>query len=168
MLFMDKTDQDIQILLNLAYFFLKFRRRTKKEMRDYLLKKIRKTHWSTNDVEEIFKKLEELEFIDDEKFIEWYVETRSRTKPKSDFVLKQELMRLGIEKEMLDKYFEGSPGNEEELAYKALLPRWERFNNLDRKGRFQKASQFLLRRGFSYEIVRKAINNLEEARLSFS
>ena len=52
-------DDDLQTLLNYAYFFLKFRPRTKKEVRAYLLKKIKKRHWSTDDVEKAIKQLEE-------------------------------------------------------------------------------------------------------------
>ncbi len=152
---------DLQGLLNYAYFYLKFRPRTVKEMRDYLYKKIEKRHWSRDDVEKAIKGLVELGMLNDIEFIRLFVEQRNSAKPKSKFVLKRELLRHGVSRELIDEYFTGHPQNEEELAFKALERHWPRFKNLSPRARFQKAAAYLMRRGFGFDIFKKIIDRLE-------
>ena len=156
------SDDDLQALLNYAYFYLKFRPRSKKEVQDYLLKKIKKRHWSTDDVEKAIKQLEEQGLIDDKEFVSWFVEQRITSKPKGKFVLKTELLRFGIPKELIDGYLEEHPLEEEDLAFRALRSKWQRFKNLSHKDRFEKSAAFLIRRGFPFDIIRKVISELEE------
>ena len=73
---------DLQPLLNIAFFYLKFRPRTIKETRDHLYKKVRTTHWSHEAVNKIIDHLIELKFLDDREFINYLVTSRTRTKVK--------------------------------------------------------------------------------------
>lgn len=158
---MSDSNEDLQSLINFAYFYLKFRLRTKKEVRDYLLKKIKKRHWSHDHVAQVIKNLEEQGLVNDEEFIRWFVESRNKSKPKSVYVLRRELRRFGIEQEQIDAYFEKNNLDEEFLAQKALSTRWHRFADLDKQKRFDKSAQFLLQRGFSYEIIKKTVEKME-------
>ena len=153
---------DLRPLLNKAFFYLKFRPRTKKETENYLLKKIKTTHWSTDDVIKIITYLEEIELIDDKKFTVWFIEQRNILKPKSQFLLTKELLQHGVDKDLIDAYFSNNSLNEEELAFQTLKSRWNRYKNLDKRKQFEKAISFLLRRGFSYEISRQTVKKLEE------
>ena len=154
-------DDLIHRALNFSYFYLKFRPRSKKEIVDYLHKKADRFSLTEAIIEQAVLSLEEQGLVDDKKFIEWFVEQRSSAKPKSEFALRQELFRFGIEKELLDEYFAEHEMPEEELAMKALRPRWRRYENMDRKMRFQKAAAFLGRRGFGFDVIKKSINFLE-------
>lgn len=155
-------NEDLQTLLNYAYFYLKFRPRSKKEIRDYLNKKTEKRHWSRDLVEKAIKDLEEQNLINDKEFVRWFVEQRNRAKPKSQFVLKGELLRFGIAKELIDEYFSNHEQPEDELALQALQSRWRRFQTLPKKERFEKSAAFLARRGFNFDIVKKTIKKLED------
>lgn len=155
-------NEDLQNLLNYAYFFLKFRPRTKKEIKNYLLKKIKTRHWSTDHVEEVIKDLEEQDLINDKNFVAWFIEQRNSAKPKSEFVLRHELLRHGINKELIEEYFNKNPQDEDALAEAALKPKWHRFKNLPKEKSFQKAVGFLARRGFSYGIAKSTIQKLRE------
>ena len=159
---MNDSQNDIQNLLNYAYFYLKFRPRSKKEVQDYLLKKIKKRHWSTDDVEKVIEQLEERGLINDKEFVKWFVEQRNRGKPKGGFVLKGELLRFGIDKELIDLYLLENPLEEEDLAFRALKSKWQRFKNLSQKERFEKSAAFLSRRGFSFDIIRKTIEKMHK------
>ncbi len=149
-------------LLDYSYFFLKFRPRSKKELGTYLYKKIQRRHWSQDDVKKAIQHLEEIDLINDKNFVKWFVEQRILLKPKSGFALKQELLRHGINKETIDEYFSSHSLNEEEMAEKILRERWSRYKDLDKRKRFEKAAGFLLRRGFSFDTITKAIKNLQE------
>lgn len=154
--------EDLHLLLNHAYFYLKFRPRTIKEMRDYLYRKIKGKHWSQDDVEKVIKTLEEGGLLNDAEFIKWFVRERNILKPKSEFVLKRELSRFGAPKDLIDEYFSQHQLNEEELAEKSLRGKWARLATLDKKKRFEKAASFLARRGFSYDLIRKTISMMED------
>lgn len=155
-------NEQIQSALNKAYFFLKFRSRTKKEVEIYLKKKAERFHWDRGVVDGAIAQLEEQGLIDDVKFIEWFVDQRNRAKPKSKFVLQAELQRLGVSKDLVDSYFTDSPQDEDALALEALRPKWYKFQSLPKRERFQKIVSFLSRRGFSFDSIKKAIQTIEE------
>ncbi|GIW64427.1 MAG: hypothetical protein KatS3mg092_0360 [Patescibacteria group bacterium] len=151
---------DLSFLFNKAYFYLKFRPRTEKEIRDYLYKKIINTHFSRLQVEEVIEKLKEQGLIDDKKFVELYIKDRLLLKPKGEKMLKKELKAKGIKDDLIDDYFQNNSIDEEKIAKELLKKRWSRFQNLDINKIKEKAFRFLLSRGFSYEVVKKTIEDL--------
>ena len=104
---------DLIPLLNIAFFYLKFRPRTIRETREHLYKKVRTTHWSHEAVDKVIKHLIELKFLDDKVFIDYLVRSRTATKVKGVYAIKQELYRFGVDKELIDKYFSNIEINEE-------------------------------------------------------
>jgi len=154
------TDDDLLSLLNKAYFFLKFRPRSEKEVREYLYKKVRTTHWSHEAADKIIKKLKEQELINDEKFIDWFVRNRTTLKPKGEKMLRRELLQKGIDKGLIDNFFSNNIVNEESLALQILKKRWSRYENIPPQKRFEKATRFLMSRGFNYDICKKTIDKL--------
>lgn len=153
-------DNDLLPLLNKAYFYLKFRLRTVKEVRNYLYKKVRTTHWSHEAVDKVIKHLIEQKFLDDKEFINYLVTSRTRTKVKGIYAIKQELAKYGVEKGLIDEYFAKTEINEEALAEKILSSRWSRLKDLPAKKRFEKAISLLQRRGFNFEISKKTFEDL--------
>jgi len=153
-------NEDLLALLNKAYFFLKFRPRSVKEVRDYLYKKIKSKHWSQDDAEKVIKELKEEDLIDDEKFIDLFVRDRTALKPKGKKLLIRELKQKGISDELIKKYFSENEIDEEKLAFQILSKRWPRFHNLDPKKRFEKAVRFLMSRGFNFDIIRETFEKL--------
>lgn len=153
-------DDDLIPLLDMAFFYLKFRPRTIHETREHLYKKVRTTHWSHEAVDKVINHLIELKFLDDKVFIDFLVRSRTATKVKGVYAIKQELNKFGVSREMIDEYFSNSKINEEELAKKALARRWEIIRTLPKQKRYEKAINFLARRGFNYEISKKAFEDL--------
>ncbi|MFH0979465.1 MAG: regulatory protein RecX [Candidatus Roizmanbacteria bacterium] len=153
-------NEDLLSLLNKAYFFLKFRPRSEKEVRDYLYKKIKSKHWSRDDAEKVIEELKEEELIDDEKFVDWFVRNRTTLKPKGQRLLTRELKLKGISDELIEKYFLENTIDEESLAFKILEKRWPRYKSLSSQKRFEKACRFLMSRGFNYDLTKKTIADL--------
>ncbi len=153
-------EEDLIPLLDMAFFYLKFRPRTIHETREHLYKKVRTTHWSHEAVDKVINHLIELKFLDDKVFIDFLVRSRTATKVKGVYAIKQELNKFGVSREMIDEYFSNSEINEEELAKKALARRWEIIKTLPKQKRYEKAINFLARRGFNYEISKKAFEDL--------
>lgn len=154
-------NEDLHTLLNKAYFYLKFRPRSEKEIRDYLYKKIKSKHWSRDDAEEVIEELKKEGLIDDKKFIDLYVRDRTALKPKGKMLLIRELKQKGINEELIEEYFSINKIDEEKLALQILQKRWSRFKSLDSKKRFEKTARFLVSRGFSFDICKKTIEKLQ-------
>jgi len=153
-------DDDLIPLLNIAFFYLKFRPRTIKETRDHLYKKVKTTHWSHEAVDKVISHLIELKFLDDKAFIDFLVRSRTGTKAKGIYAIKQELYSFGVDRELVDEYFSNFEINEEELAEKTLSKIWPRIKSLPKQKRFEKAASHLQRRGFGFDISKKIIEKL--------
>lgn len=150
---MDAHRQDIREALSASYFFLKFRPRTKKEMRDYLQKK----KFDDAVIEQTIQELVEQNFVNDTAFIQWIFDQRTSHKQKSTFAIRQELFKYGIEKDLIDDFFSNHAVDEEELAKNAIAPRLRRWESLSPEEKKKKIYSFLLQRGFGYEIIKKII-----------
>lgn len=153
-------DDDLIPLLNISFFYLKFRPRTIKETREHLYKKVKTTHWSHEAVDKVIDHLIELKFLDDKLFIDYLVNSRTKTKVKGIYAIKQELNKFGVDRELIDEYFSNTEINEDELAEKILISRWDRLKTLPKQKRFEKALSLLQRRGFNFETSKKAIEEL--------
>lgn len=158
-------DQELlQKALNLSYFYLKFRPRTEKEMRDYLHKKAPKFNFSEEIIDAAIEELTEMRFVNDVQFVEWYVNAKQQSKPRSSYLLKQELMRKGVPREIIDTFFMEFEMDESKASEQALERKWRSYRNLEPEKRYQRAIQFLMRKGFSYDNAKKAVARREKER----
>jgi regulatory protein len=144
--------------LNKAYYYLSIRNRSVKEMREYLVKK----KASVEIIEKIISLLLEKKFLNDESFARSWVLNRARLKPKGKAFLKFELRQKGITDEIITKVIqevqEEIP-DELEQAKSLIGKRMERMRGAPREEVYQKVGGFLARRGFSWDIVKKAIDD---------
>jgi len=140
-----------------AYHFLSYRPRSEKEIYDYLGKKKLKDE----EKEKIIKKLKEEKLIDDLEFARWFLEQRQTFRPKGSYALRQELRQKGIGEKIIDQVL---PNKEEELslAKKALVKAEKKYASFLGREKKEKLMAYLRRRGFSWEAVKKAVDEREE------
>ncbi len=155
---MEQT-KEFSFLLNRAYFFLRFRPRSKKEIMLYLAKKVKVKAWSEKLIGMVVQRLEEEKLVNDREFINWLAQSRLAYKPKSSWALGRELRRFGVADELIEEYFMLHPVNDQEKASQLLELCWFRFVNLPEPRRFQKAMGLLVRRGFNFSMAREAYKN---------
>ncbi len=139
------------------YRFLSYRPRSEKEIYDYLGKKELKDE----EKEKIIKKLKEEKLIDDLEFARWFLEQRQTFRPKGSYALRQELRQKGIGEKIIDQVL---PNKEEELslAKKALVKAEKKYASFLGREKKEKLMAYLRRRGFSWEVVKKAVDEREE------
>lgn len=150
-------------LLNYAYRYLSYRMRTEHEVRIYLLGKAQKLHINENCISEVISTLKEEHYLDDQKFVEEFVHSRTKSKPKSEYALTVELAQKGISNEVIEEYFKTHTLDELKLAYEAIQRKWQVFNTFPKEKKLQKAYSFLQRRGFSFSVIKKTIEQLESS-----
>jgi len=158
-----RTDLSVS-LLEKALNWLTLRPRSKKEIRDYLMKKTKSLKTGGSLREEVMEKLGELKLIDDEKFALWWLEQRQQFRPKGRWVLSGELRQKGVDRQLIDQILDETlnEGDELELAAKVLAKRGGRFSKLALREKKQKFYNLLARRGFGSEVVRQAIDEYLE------
>ena len=139
------------------YRFLSYRPRSEKEIYDYLGKKKLKDE----EKEKIIKNLKEEKLIDDLEFARWFLEQRQTFRPKGSYALRQELRQKGIGEKIIDQVL---PNREEELslAKKALVKAEKKYASFLGREKKEKLMAYLRRRGFSWEAVKKAVDEREE------
>ena len=144
-------------LLNHAYFYLRFRARTVYEMRIYLDKKAVSHKATPEDIESVLQELQEMSLLDDRRFVQEYVASRSRNKPRSRYALTRELLRKGVDHSVISAFFTEAGIDEEQLARTALQKVWGRYHRLEFLQKQKRATDYLRRRGFSFSVIQKVI-----------
>jgi len=147
-----KSSDEKRKALNAAFRFLSFRPRSEKELRDKLSEK----SYKSEIIDAAIERLRELKYIDDEDFAKLWIKERMSQKGK--IVLRQELLKKGIDKKLIEDMLEGINTDSELQAAKELVDKKRGFQrDFEREEAYKKIGGFLLRRGFNYDTVKKII-----------
>jgi regulatory protein len=144
---------------NKALEFLSYRTRSEKEVRD----KLKTKQAEPGIIEKVISKLKEKRFINDEEFARQWIENRNRFKPRSLRLIKLELRQKGIEEEIVEKVIQDLDFNSEsELgqAKKLVEKRIDKVRDLPKQEIYQKLGRFLASKGFNWDTVKKAIDEV--------
>lgn len=109
----------------------------------------------------LYEKLKKLDLIGDIRFAEWWVEQRTSFRPRSRRVIKSELLAKRIGKNIIDEVLGEREIDEGKIAksfVKKNLYRWRNFSGRKHK---EKVASYLLRKGFSWETVKKVYEEFE-------
>jgi len=135
-----------------AVNLLTYKPRSEKELRLRLLEK----DWTNAEiVEAVLVKLKEYNYLNDEQFAKEFAASRLRQKPIGKRVLKQKLALKKLDKETIDaaleKAFEETP--EAEVIERAIEKRLRIKGKPETREDSKKFYDYLLRQGFSYDLV---------------
>ncbi|OGD97516.1 hypothetical protein A3A49_02990 [Candidatus Curtissbacteria bacterium RIFCSPLOWO2_01_FULL_38_11b] len=171
------SQKEIQVLLkenetaklvDLALNYLSFRPRSQKEIQDYLVKKIAQREnikfakaKESKLIGKCIEKLTKYKYIDDVEFAKWWTESRSKANPKGARLIKLELLRKGIDKDVIDEILEKNL-NQKELAYKAIQKKLKSWQQLPKVEFKNKAYRYLASRGFEFDEIRQTVAQLEQ------
>lgn len=143
---------------NNAYALLRQRPRSEYEIRNRLKFK----GYGEAVIEEVVANLKKINEIDDTKFAHIWVESRMQMNPMGDVVLRHELKEKGVSDSIIEATLaeKAEKYDEYEVAFSMAKERFERFKKLDRRKATKRVYDFLLRRGFAYDTIRKIVENL--------
>lgn len=149
---------DFEKFYNRTLRFLSYRPRSEKEIKDFLKKK--KVSEATS--KKIIQKLKELNLVNDKEFAKWWVEQRTHFRPRGIRVIKMELRQKGIEQDLIEKIISNDQFliSNKEAARKLVEKRVERLRGLPKEEIYKKLSEFLLRRGFPWEMVKNTVDEV--------
>lgn len=136
----------LQKAKNRALNFLSFRPRSIHETARFLQLK----RYSPPIIDKIIAFLIETDFLDDQKFACWWVDSRSRAKPSGPIKLKMELTQKGVSAEIINQitkldYTKLAKAAAQKFATKLTQP--------DPQIRIKKLQDYLKRRGFTWDQI---------------
>ncbi len=158
------TDRKKELLQKL-YRLFSIRQRSEKEVIDYFgsknyeLKILGKQQIDQNTIDWLIDTLKQQNLINDLEFAKNWVEVRSKKKGLK--VIKYELLQKGIDAEIVSSVMNQILGAEEQKTAEYLLEKkmriWKNLPILEFK---KKAYEFLMRRGFEYEVVKEVVDKI--------
>lgn len=134
-----------------AFKFITFKRRTIKETEN----KLKSLNINNEYIDIIIQELIELEYLNDEIYVEKFVEKSNKL---STNMIKLKLKEKGIAKELIDSYFNKNDIDESDKIVREL--RKKKFSldlSIDEQN---KIKVYLLRKGFSRDNIERVIESL--------
>ncbi len=135
--------------------FLKIRPRSEKEIRD----KLRFKKFKDHEIDREISKLKKIDLINDKRFAGFWIEYLTEFKIRGKRFIEYELKRKGIEKELYENLMPDYE-SERQNAKKLIEQKFGSHIPNDYKSQ-GKIISYLSRYGFSIDIAKEAINNIE-------
>ncbi|MFS1516148.1 recombination regulator RecX [Bacillus sp. SCS-151] len=150
---------DVKKAHNVALRYLSYRIRSIKEIDDYL----KKNEVPEQIIQEVVHKLQEANYVDDEKFALSYVQTQIKTSIKGPDKIKRELNEKGISAKYAEKAMNTYTT---ELQIQHAMKHAEKISKQSAKFSIlnikQKIEQTLVRKGFSWDIIQIVIEEISQ------
>lgn len=164
-----ETESQFGKLYGRALEYTLMRPHSAKEVRDYLWRKTRTTKVRvkvTNELRErpgvsqaladrVFDRLVEKGHLDDADFARYWVENRQQRKGISSRKLVAELRLKGVDQSVIEEAMQNSPRDEKSEILKIIEKKRNKYDDE------QKLIAYLMRQGFSYDIIRDALHDPE-------
>ncbi len=143
-----------------ALKFLSYRDRSEKEIRI----KLKDIGYEEKIIDWVIGELKRLEFIDDERFAKSFAQTQMITRPIGEYFLKRELKQKGLDRALIEQTIEKVYKEKDQfsLALELALQRRSRYKNLGELKAKKRISDFLLRRGFDWEVVSEVLEQWDD------
>lgn len=149
-----KEDGERTYALNRATEYLSKAYKTRKQVKDYLLKK----GYSDDAVYYTVSRLTETGYINDSEYARRYFETASKNQGKKLSAYK--LMAKGVRKDVIDEAYEKAAVPSKENAA-AVAEKYMRNKEINKEN-LAKTYRYLIGRGFSYDEASEAISAFKE------
>jgi regulatory protein len=153
------SDTLYQKYLTKALGLISRRKKSKKEIELYLLKYVKKDPLLVESIERIIARLEELGYINDTAYAESFIRDKMHLQSKGIVYIKYQLHARGISRDSIEaayrKVVAESPV-EDDVIRKLVQKKMSLLRGA--KPDFKKLIVYLMRRGFSYELASRVVD----------
>ena len=138
---------------NFALRYLALRPRSIKEVQDYL----RRKDFKEDDINSVIVKLSKNNYLNDQDFALLWVQNRMRLNPKSITILRAELLKKGISKDIASSVLSTiSQTDQLESVIKIIQSKAHQ----SRYQQKQKMIEYLARKGYNYGLIKEALDSV--------
>lgn len=142
-----------------ALHFIGYKMRTVQEIR----RKLAEKEFAEETIEEVIAFLEKYGYADDREYCRKYIREKLRMKPKSGYALKIELRQRGISSRIIDEVMGETEMDETGDAFRWLEKKSRGQWPLENEKKKKQLYDFLLRKGYSYDIIGEAFQQMDKA-----
>ena len=143
-----------QSCLAAAQAFLSYRPHSELELHQ----KLARRGFKEDDIAATLTRLKQAGLVDDVRFAVFWAENREAFKPRSKRLTAVELKQKGVAAEVISRVVE--PLDESEGAYRAARLKATRISSGEPDIFRRRLGDYLLRRGFGYDIIRQTVERL--------
>jgi len=140
-----------------ALRLLEYRARSRAE----LARRLRQAGFAEDIIEEVLERLSDIGFVDDARFSQSWVESRSVGRGIGKARIKWELRQKGVEADLVE---EALSEIDEETEYKSAVlaarAKWEKDHSPDAGAKRRRLASYLQRQGFVWDVIKRVINEL--------
>jgi regulatory protein len=155
-----RTNDEVDKAYQAALHFLAARPRSRAEV----MRRLSEKGHAPEAIDAALERLAARSYVDDAAFAAFWVENRSRFRPRGVAAIAHELRQKGVEGEAIRAAL--TEIDEERAARAAIERQLDRWRALTKAEFEQKIIAHLARRGFSFEIVRKVVQHAWEEQQS--
>ncbi|MQY72823.1 MAG: regulatory protein RecX [Dehalococcoidia bacterium] len=148
----------LQRCLAAAYRYLGYRPRSESELRE----RMQRRGFAAETVDAAVVRLREQHLLDDEAFAQFWKENRESFGPRSQWLTRLELKRMGVMNDVIEQVVVGM--DDEENAYRAALQKTRRWAPADYQRLRRRLGDYLRRRGFKYEVINHTVEKIWQER----
>ena len=155
-------DKEFLKAKNCAYKLLSYRPRSTKE----ITQRLKDKGFTPKAICKTIEYLSELNYLNDENFAKFWIQSKIRLKPVGFSLLRYQLRQKGVAEEILEKVLSNLTRqyNEYEAAKKLATSQVNRYRGLAPLVLKRRLYDYLCRRGFSQEAISQAIVQTTEDR----
>jgi len=145
-----------------ALLLLNRRMRSEKEIRI----KLREKEFHPRTIDSVVNYLHSIKFLNDEEFARAFIHDNQLRKPSGRKLLQQQLRLKGVTISVIESVLNDniSSNQEKKAAQDAAIKIFQRYSNskkkIDDEKKQKRITQFLFRRGFSWQIISTVIKNI--------
>jgi len=148
----------LQRCLEAAYRYLSYRQRSESEIRE----RMQRRGFAAETIDEAIVRLREQNLLDDEAFAQFWKENRESFRPRSQWLTRLELKRMGVRNDVIEQVVVDI--DDEENAYRAALQKTRHGTPADYQSFRRRLGDYLRRRGFNYEVIGHAVEKVWQER----
>lgn len=139
-----------------AMNLISYRQRTVKEMQSRLKRK----GYEDEYIKKAIEYCKSYGYIDDKAFANSYINDKRNLNKLGSNRIKYELIEKGVSKEIINEVLEVDENYELEMAMELALKRINSYKNDDKVKKYRKLSGYLQRRGYSYSVISKVMDEV--------
>lgn len=156
-------DEQLQKLIGAGIVYVSIHPRSESEILLYLTKRVHKLHIPEIGISLTVERLRQLGYVNDQAYARMFVESRMRSRPKGENLIRRELMKKGVSEEdaepvLREKFHGEDTRSEYNLAKRLVMKKWEHWKQLPRLDQKKKVFGLLARRGFSQTVIHTIID----------
>jgi len=144
-----RTQDDLDKAYAAALHYLAARPRSRSEVE----RRLEQKGHAPEAIAAAIERLKDRCYVDDEAFAAFWVENRTRFRPRSAAAMRQELSQKGVDSDTIRQALDEL--DEDAAAWAALEGKLYRWHGLDKAEFERKVVAFLARRGFSFGLARR-------------